>query len=80
MLALGADAVMLGRPFSIAAMGGLTEGVASYAQTLRTELMQAMVMDRHQSRHPAARKTSSGTARGVRRKKRAGWPALYLCT
>ena len=44
MLALGADAVMLGRPFSIAAMGGLTEGVAAYAQTLRTELMQAMVM------------------------------------
>lgn len=44
MLALGADAVMVGRPFSIAAMGGLTEGVATYAQTLRTELMQAMVM------------------------------------
>jgi isopentenyl diphosphate isomerase/L-lactate dehydrogenase-like FMN-dependent dehydrogenase len=44
MLALGADAVMIGRPFSIAAMGGLTEGVAAYAQALRTELMQAMVM------------------------------------
>ena len=44
MLALGADAVMVGRPFSIAAMGGLTEGVTTYAQTLRTELMQAMVM------------------------------------
>lgn len=44
MLALGADAVMVGRPFSIAAIGGLTEGVAAYAQTLRTELMQAMVM------------------------------------
>ena len=44
MLALGADAVMIGRPFSIAAMGGLTDGVASYIETLRTELMQAMVM------------------------------------
>ena len=44
MLALGADAVMVGRPFSIAAVGGLTDGVATYAQALRTELMQAMVM------------------------------------
>lgn len=44
MLALGADAVMIGRPFSIAAMGGLTDGVASYIESLRTELMQAMVM------------------------------------
>ncbi len=44
MLALGADAVMIGRPFSIAAMGGLTDGVASYIEALRTELMQAMVM------------------------------------
>lgn len=44
MLALGADAVMVGRPFSIAAVGGLTEGVMAYTQALRTELMQAMVM------------------------------------
>ncbi|SFL88674.1 FMN-dependent dehydrogenase, includes L-lactate dehydrogenase and type II isopentenyl diphosphate isomerase [Desulfomicrobium norvegicum] len=44
MLALGADAVMVGRPFSIAAMGGLTEGVVAYSETLRTELIQAMVM------------------------------------
>lgn len=44
MLALGADAVMVGRPFSIAAMGGLTDGVAAYIEALRTELMQAMVM------------------------------------
>lgn len=44
MLALGADAVMIGRPFSIAAMGGLTDGVAAYVEALRTELMQAMVM------------------------------------
>lgn len=44
MLALGADAVMVGRPFSIAAMGNLTEGVVTYSEALRTELMQAMVM------------------------------------
>jgi isopentenyl diphosphate isomerase/L-lactate dehydrogenase-like FMN-dependent dehydrogenase len=44
MLALGADAVMVGRPFSIAAMGGLSEGVAGCIGALRTELMQAMVM------------------------------------
>jgi isopentenyl diphosphate isomerase/L-lactate dehydrogenase-like FMN-dependent dehydrogenase len=44
MLALGADAVMIGRPFSIAAMGGLTEGVTTFIAALRTELMQAMVM------------------------------------
>lgn len=44
MLALGADAVLIGRPFSIVAMGGLTKGVTTYAQTLHTELTQAMVM------------------------------------
>jgi isopentenyl diphosphate isomerase/L-lactate dehydrogenase-like FMN-dependent dehydrogenase len=44
MLALGADAVMIGRPFSIAAVGGLTEGVVSLAERLHTELRQAMVM------------------------------------
>lgn len=44
MLALGADAVMIGRPFSIAAVGGLTEGVVKYIEVLRTELMQVMVM------------------------------------
>lgn len=44
MLALGADAVMIGRPFSIAAIGGLTEGVVSLAERLHTELCQAMVM------------------------------------
>jgi isopentenyl diphosphate isomerase/L-lactate dehydrogenase-like FMN-dependent dehydrogenase len=44
MLALGADAVMIGRPFSIAAIGGLTAGVVSLAERLHTELCQAMVM------------------------------------
>lgn len=44
MLALGADCVMIGRPFSIAAVGGLQDGVEKYIDTLTTELKQAMVM------------------------------------
>ncbi|MBU1003512.1 MAG: alpha-hydroxy-acid oxidizing protein [Proteobacteria bacterium] len=44
MLALGADAVMIGRPFAIAALGGLTEGVCKYLDQLRGELEQAMVL------------------------------------
>ncbi|TWI73203.1 isopentenyl diphosphate isomerase/L-lactate dehydrogenase-like FMN-dependent dehydrogenase [Desulfobotulus alkaliphilus] len=44
MLALGADAVLIGRPFSIAACGGESEGVCTYIRQLRTELKQAMVM------------------------------------
>jgi 4-hydroxymandelate oxidase len=44
MIALGADAVMIGRPISVAAMGGLKEGVKTYLETIRTELIQSMVM------------------------------------
>jgi len=44
MLALGADAVLIGRPFSIAVMGGLREGAAKYIQQLRGELTSAMVL------------------------------------
>ena len=44
MIALGADAVMVGRPFSIAAMGGLAEGVGAYIDRLKTELVSAMVL------------------------------------
>ncbi|WP_243545486.1 alpha-hydroxy-acid oxidizing protein [Pseudodesulfovibrio tunisiensis] len=44
MLALGADAVMIGRPFSIAALGGLREGVGAYIDTLKAQLVQAMVL------------------------------------
>ncbi|MGL1931110.1 MAG: alpha-hydroxy-acid oxidizing protein [Desulfotalea sp.] len=44
MLALGADCVMIGRPFSIAAVGGLQEGVEKYIAKLTTELKQAMVL------------------------------------
>jgi isopentenyl diphosphate isomerase/L-lactate dehydrogenase-like FMN-dependent dehydrogenase len=44
MLALGADAVMIGRPFSIASVGGLKEGVVAYLDQVRAELTQAMVL------------------------------------
>ncbi len=44
MLALGADAVMIGRPFSIASVGGGKEGVLAYLAQLQGELKQAMVM------------------------------------
>ncbi len=44
MLALGAHGVMIGRPFSIAAVGGLQQGVESYIEMLHTQLIQAMVL------------------------------------
>ncbi len=44
LLALGADAVMIGRPFCVAAIGGLQEGVELYIDKIRTELEQAMVL------------------------------------
>lgn len=43
-LALGADAVMIGRPFSVATVGGLQEGVSAYIQQLKSELLSAMVL------------------------------------
>ncbi|MEW5772294.1 MAG: alpha-hydroxy-acid oxidizing protein [Thermodesulfobacteriota bacterium] len=44
MLALGADAVLVGRPFAIAAVGGLEEGVRACIEKLRGELAAAMVL------------------------------------
>ena len=44
MLALGADGVLIGRPFSVASVGGGREGVVKYVETLKTQLIQAMVM------------------------------------
>jgi len=44
MLALGADAVMIGRPFSVAVIGGGKEGAATYLDHIRQELIQAMVL------------------------------------
>jgi 4-hydroxymandelate oxidase len=44
LLALGADAVMIGRPFSVAAIGGLQQGVVQYIEKIQTELAAAMVL------------------------------------
>lgn len=44
MLALGASAVLIGRPFSIAAVGGLSEGVAAYVEDLKAQLASAMTL------------------------------------
>lgn len=44
LLALGADAVMIGRPVAVAAIGGLREGVEKYLQQIRSELQSAMVL------------------------------------
>lgn len=44
MLALGADAVLIGRPISIAAIGGGDKGVTEYVNSIRNELVQAMIM------------------------------------
>ncbi|SMP67797.1 alpha-hydroxy-acid oxidizing protein [Anoxynatronum buryatiense] len=43
-LALGADAVLIGRPFAVAAYGGGTEGVRVYAEKIGQELKEAMIM------------------------------------
>jgi 4-hydroxymandelate oxidase len=44
LLALGADAVMIGRPVAVAAIGGLQAGVEKYLQQIRSELESAMVL------------------------------------
>lgn len=43
-LALGADAVLIGRPYVTAVYGGGTEGVATYTEKLTTELADTMTM------------------------------------
>jgi len=44
MLALGADAVMIGRPICIAAFGGGKGGVRFYLEQKAKELRQAMIL------------------------------------
>jgi isopentenyl diphosphate isomerase/L-lactate dehydrogenase-like FMN-dependent dehydrogenase len=46
MLALGADAVLIGRPYGVAAYGGGAEGVELYTRKIGTELSDAMIMTR----------------------------------
>jgi len=44
MLALGADAVMIGRPICIAAFGAGREGVEFFLQEKSRELQRAMIL------------------------------------
>jgi len=44
MIALGADAVLIGRPFVTASFGGKAEGVKSYIDLLKSELKSSMVL------------------------------------
>nr|WP_320010177.1 alpha-hydroxy-acid oxidizing protein [uncultured Desulfobulbus sp.] len=44
LLALGANAVLVGRPLIIAAFGGGREGVAMYLKQMQNELLQAMLL------------------------------------
>jgi isopentenyl diphosphate isomerase/L-lactate dehydrogenase-like FMN-dependent dehydrogenase len=43
-LALGAKAVLIGRPFVVAAYGGQEAGIAAYVQKLKNELADCMAM------------------------------------
>lgn len=43
-LALGADAVLIGRPYSVAAHGGAAEGVKIYTEKIKAELTDLMMM------------------------------------
>lgn len=43
-LALGADAVLIGRPYAVAAYGGGAEGVKVYTEKLGNELKETMIM------------------------------------
>ncbi len=44
MLALGADAVLIGRPLAWAAIGGGKEGVVKYLEQIKSELISAMIL------------------------------------
>ena len=44
MLALGAEAVLIGRPVSVAAIGGGLEGVKAYFDGIKGQLTQAMLL------------------------------------
>ena len=44
MLALGADAVLIGRPFVPASFGGQAEGVKAYIDSIAADLKSAMIL------------------------------------
>ena len=44
MIALGADAVLIGRPFVTASFGGQTKGVTTYVNSIADDLKSAMIL------------------------------------
>lgn len=44
MLGLGADAVLIGRPFVTASFGGATDGVETYVNKIKSEIEAAMIL------------------------------------
>ena len=44
MLGLGADAVLIGRPFVTASFGGATDGVETYVNKIKSEIKGAMIL------------------------------------
>lgn len=60
LLALGADAVMIGRPVSVAAVGGLQQGVETYLKKIKGELIQSMVLTGTASASDVSRKILCG--------------------
>ncbi|MFP5240397.1 MAG: alpha-hydroxy-acid oxidizing protein, partial [Acidobacteriota bacterium] len=44
LLALGADAVLVGRPMAVGAFGAGAEGVAALLNKMRSELVSAMLL------------------------------------
>ena len=44
MLALGADACLIGRPFVTASLGGQTDGVELYLERVKADLEGAMIL------------------------------------
>lgn len=49
MIGLGADAVLIGRPFVTASFGGQTEGVETYVNKIKSELSATMILTGCQS-------------------------------
>ncbi|HSQ90291.1 alpha-hydroxy-acid oxidizing protein [Romboutsia sp.] len=49
MIGLGADAVLIGRPFVTASFGGQTEGVETYINKIKSELSATMILTGCQS-------------------------------
>ena len=49
MIGLGADAVLIGRPFVTASFGGKTDGVKTYVENIKNELKSTMILTGCQS-------------------------------